>query len=254
MKKTKKPLVTIMGAGPGDPELITVKGLNALKKADVVLYDALSNDELLTFAPIESKKIFVGKRASKHTKTQNEINELLVSYAKENGHVVRLKGGDPFVFGRGHEEKVYIEKNNIEVNIIPGISSCIALPELQEIPLTRRNYSQSFWVMTATTKEGMLAQDIKLAIQSTATVVILMGMKKLHKIASLYQNLGKWNTPIMIIQNGSLPSEKCIVGNMSNIEVLAKEEQIGTPAIMVIGEVVHLHPEIKKEALMRFAS
>ncbi len=254
MNQNRLPKVTILGAGPGDPELLTIKGLKALRTADVVLYDALSNDELLKHAPEESIKIFVGKRAARHTKPQDEINKLMVQYAFQYGHVVRLKGGDAFVFGRGHEEKVFVEEHGIKVGIIPGISSCIALPELQAVPLTRRNFSQSFWVMTATTKEGKLAGDIKLAVHSTATIVILMGMKKLSRIANLYIDQGKWNTPIMIIQNGSLPEEKYVVGNMSNIESLAAKNGMGTPGIIVIGEVVRLHPEVKNEVLMRFAS
>ncbi|MCL4117329.1 UNVERIFIED_CONTAM: hypothetical protein GTU68_053657 [Idotea baltica] len=246
--------VTILGAGPGDPELITLKGVNALKSANVVLYDALSNNKLLDFAPDNAIKIFVGKRAAKHIKTQDEINALIVHHALKHGHVVRLKGGDPFVFGRGHEEKVYVEKHNINVQIIPGISSCISVPELQEIPLTRRGISQSFWVMTATNKAGSLCKDIEIAATSSATLVILMGMRKLHEIVGIFSDIGKSETPVMIVQNGSLPEEKSVVGKISNIQQLAEEACLGTPAIIVIGEVVTLHPAATKKELIRLAS
>src|SRR5687768_4378412 len=144
----KKARLTLVGAGPGDPELISVKGVKALSEADVVLYDALVHPDLLNHAPESAIKIFVGKKKGVCQFAQEEINRLIVENALNFGHVVRLKGGDPFIFGRGHEELLHAQAFNIETKVIPGISSSIAVPELQHIPLTRRGINDSFWVMT----------------------------------------------------------------------------------------------------------
>ena len=148
----RKAEISIVGAGPGDPELLTMKAYKCLQSADVVMYDALANHEILSYTKPSCIQVYVGKRASNHKYPQEEINKMMVDYARKFGHVVRLKGGDPFVFGRGHEEYTYCQSRGIQTQIIPGISSCIALPELQHVPLTRRDVSQSFWVMTATDK------------------------------------------------------------------------------------------------------
>lgn len=235
--------ITLVGAGPGDIDLITVKGLKALQQADVVLYDALVNPDLLNEAPADALKIYVGKRANKHRYTQETINLLLVQYALSHGRVVRLKGGDPFVFGRGHEELHYAKTFGVKVEVIPGISSCISLPELQEVPVTRRGLNESFWVVTGTTRDGKLSKDIPLAAQSSATVIILMGIRKLAKIAATFKAEDKGNTPVMIIQNGSLPNEKVVLGTIDTIVEKASKAEIGLPGIIVIGDVVQLHPE-----------
>ena len=203
MRKTPK--LTVVGAGPGDPELITVKAINALRKADVVLYDALINIDLLDFTMPNAELIFVGKRKGCYTFQQDQINELIVNRAKMGKHVVRLKGGDPFIFGRGAEEMEYVAKYNIETEVVPGISSAFAVPAYQDIPLTKRGASESFWVITGTTKEHKLSNDIELAAQSTATVVILMGMSKLPQIVKKFQQQGKYNLPVAVIQNGTTP-------------------------------------------------
>ncbi len=239
-----KPKVSIVGAGPGDIELLTIKGLKALQTADVVLYDALVAEEMLDYAPNDSLKVFVGKRAGHHAFQQEEINLMIVQYAFTHGHVVRLKGGDPFVFGRGHEELSFADSFPIETVIIPGISSCISVPELQKVPLTRRGVNESFWVLTATTKSGSLSSDIALAAQSTATAVILMGMRKISKIAAAFSYYGKENTPVLVIQNGSRDNERFVLGNVKNIAEKVKEEGLGAPGIIIIGEVVKLHPSL----------
>ncbi len=233
--------VTIVGAGPGDIDLITVKGLKAIQAADVILYDALANNELLDHAPAKAIKIFVGKRASRHYKTQDQINLLMVQYALSYGHVVRLKGGDPFVFGRAQEEIDFLDSFNIPTEVIPGISSSIGLPTLQGVPLTTRHVSEGFWVITGTTQSGQLSQDLELAAQSTATVVILMGIRKLRQITNLFQEYGRANTPAMVIQNGSKPTEKVVLGTVSTIAEIAEEEKIGTPGIIVLGDTVQFH-------------
>ncbi len=239
MSIKKQPKLTLVGAGPGDPELISVKGLKALQQADVILYDALVSPELLDHAP-DAIKVFVGKRAGNHSKEQDEINQLIVDYALKHGHVVRLKGGDPFIFGRGHEEIEYAEQFDIETHLIPGISSALAVPALCNIPLTRRNISESFWVVAGVCKKGTLSNDVRLAAQSTATVVILMGLNKLNEIVQLFVKEGKANTPTAVIQNGSLPGEKIVSGTVETIEAEVKKHHIGAPAIIVIGEVVSL--------------
>ncbi|MGB0930180.1 MAG: uroporphyrinogen-III C-methyltransferase [Chitinophagales bacterium] len=244
--KTKK--LTLVGAGPGDPELLTLKGLRALQNADVVLYDALANPELLDFAPKSALKVFVGKRAGHHHYSQEEINQLIVKYAFSHGHVVRLKGGDAFVFGRGHEEIEYADIFGIESEVVPGISSCIAVPELQKVPLTRRGVNESFWVMTGTTRGGQLSKDIEVAAQSSATVVILMGMRKLFDITRIFGKNGKNDMPVMVIQNGSRNNEKMVLGTVRTIVGRVREVGIGAPGIIVIGEVVRLHNDFWMDA------
>ncbi|MBX2842991.1 MAG: uroporphyrinogen-III C-methyltransferase [Flammeovirgaceae bacterium] len=243
------PKLTLVGAGPGDPDLITLKGIKAIKNADVILYDALANEELLEYACENCMKIFVGKRAGKHTFQQIKINKLIVTNALKYGHVVRLKGGDPFVFGRGHEELEYAMKYGINTEIVPGISSSISVPAMQHIPLTKRGVNESFWVVTGTTRNGELSSDLKLAAQSSATVVILMGMKKLDKIKKLFEEYRSKKEPIAIIQNGTCYNEKRVIGNLENILGIMEENGLTSPAIIVIGLVVNERPELLLEKL-----
>lgn len=231
------PKLTVVGAGPGDPELITLKAVNTLKTAKVVLYDALINRELLEYAP-QAEHVFVGKRKDKHRFSQDEINELIVKYALECGHVVRLKGGDPFIFGRGSEEINYAKGKGLETAVVSGITSSIAVPANVGIPLTQRGTSESFWVITGTTSEKKLSEDVKLAAQSTATVVILMGMGKLQEIVEIFSRYGKADIPVGVIQNGTTENEKAGFGTIRNLEQIVAEKELTAPAIIVIGEVV----------------
>ncbi len=240
MKNVK---VTLVGAGPGDPDLITVKAMKAIQAADAILYDALVGEEILEYAPPHAELIYVGKRCGQHSLKQADINALLAQTAQRVGHVVRLKGGDPFIFGRGHEELVFLKKKGIAVSIVPGISSATSLALLQEVPLTRRRVAESFWVITGTTKNHELSGDISLAAQSTATVVILMGMRKLTEICTLFSKAGKLETPVMVIQNGSQESEKVVLGTINDISEKVNAAGVGAPGIIIIGEVVRLHPE-----------
>lgn len=237
MQTNNQPKLTLIGAGPGDPDLLTVKGMKTLQTANVVLYDALVNPQLLTYAP-NAEHIFVGKRKGCYAFQQEQINELIVSSAKTNGHVVRLKGGDPFVFGRGSEEMEYAIAHGIETDFIPGISSALAVPAYQNIPLTKRGSSESFWVITGTTKAHKLSNDVVLASKSSATVVILMGMSKLSEITALFKKENKHEVPVAIIQSGTTPEEKIGVGTIDTIEAIVAEQQLTNPAIIVIGEVV----------------
>jgi uroporphyrin-III C-methyltransferase len=228
----------LVGAGPGDPELISLKGIKALQQADVVMYDALVSEELLQYAP-NAIKLFCGKRAGTHYMKQDEINQQIVENVNKYGCVVRLKGGDPFIFGRGQEELEYAEKHGIETSVIPGISSATALATVQKIPLTKRGITESVWITTGTTACGELSEDIKLAAQSTATVVILMGIGKLSEIVEVFKKNKASTYPIAIIQNGTLPNEKIASGNLENIQEKVLLENISSPAIIIIGEVLN---------------
>ncbi len=234
----KTPKLTVVGAGPGDVDLITLKAIKAIKSADVILYDALINEALLEYASVEAERIFVGKRRGCYAFQQEQINELIVAKAKEKGHVVRLKGGDPFIFGRGAEEIDYVRPFGLETYVVPGISSALAVPAYQGIPLTKRGASESFWVVTATTKNHALSNDVVLAAKSTATIVILMGMHKLDEIVKVFCAQNKQNTPVAIIQNGTRETENVGIGTIDNIQQVVKEKQLASPAIIVIGEVV----------------
>ncbi len=232
------PKLTVVGAGPGDVDLITLKGVKALANANVVLYDALVDVGLLQYAPT-AEHIFVGKRRGCYTYQQDQINELIVSRAKSHGHVVRLKGGDPFVFGRGAEEMEYAAGYGLEVAMVPGISSSVSVPAAQHIPVTKRGAAESFWVITGTTKEHKLSKDVHLAAKSSATVVILMGMSKLPAIVELFKKENKANTPIAIIQNGTRKNEKVGVGTIASIGEIVKNQELANPAIIIIGDVVN---------------
>jgi len=230
--------LTVVGAGPGDPDLITLKAIKAIKGAKVILYDALVNEVLLKYASPEAELIFVGKRKGCYAYRQQQINELIVARAKSHGHVVRLKGGDPFVFGRGAEEIDYAKQFDIETYMIPGISSALAVPAYQGIPLTKRGSSESFWVITGTTKSHKLSKDVLLAAKSKATVVILMGMGKLDEIVRVFSDEGKQNVPMAVIQNGTTKNERFGVGRVETICDVVKKKQLSSPAVIVIGEVV----------------
>ncbi|RYF59781.1 MAG: uroporphyrinogen-III C-methyltransferase [Cytophagaceae bacterium] len=248
-----KPKLTLVGAGPGDGELITLKGVRALRQADVVLYDDLANHTLLEFVPQQALKIYVGKRAGQASFSQEEINELIVRCAQEHGHVVRLKGGDPYVFGRGFEECEYVRQYAIDCEVVPGVSSSIAAPASQGIPVTSRGVSESFWVITGTTRNGELSEDLYLAAQSKATVVVLMGMRKVKEICDIFCKAGRGHLPMAIVQNGTRADEQCVIGQVWNIPQLAAEQGVGAPAVLVIGEVVSLHPSYLAESMRNFS-
>lgn len=240
-KEIKEPRITLVGAGPGDAELISLKGVRILKSADVVLYDALVNNELLSFAPDHAIKVYVGKRSGDHSYSQEAVNKLMIDYALNYGHVVRLKGGDPFVFGRGFEELEIAASYSIPAEVVPGISSSISVPALQGIPLTHRGTSESFWVITGTTASGEISKDLYTAAKTNTTVVVLMGVKKLKEIAQIFEAEGKSRLPVAVIQNGSMADEKIVVGTVGTISEAAQDQEIDSPAIIVFGEVVGLH-------------
>ncbi len=232
--------VILVGAGPGDSELITVKGLKAIQEADVIVYDALIPEELLKYAKKDAELIYVGKRKNKHSYSQEEINKILVEKAKEGKTVVRLKGGDPFVFGRGGEEILYLKKHNIPYEIIPGVTSAIAIPEIVEIPVTHRGVAKSVTIVTGHEMEGENKVDFSKFMADT--IVILMGITNLEKIVKeLLKNPKRnENTPVAIITDGFTDRQKVIKGTLKNIVELAKKENISPPGIIVVGDVVNI--------------
>ncbi len=235
---TVTPKLTVVGAGPGDEDLITLKAIKAIESANVILYDALINESLLKYASEDAELIFVGKRRGCYAFQQEQINDLIVSKAKEKGHVVRLKGGDPFIFGRGAEEIDYVQQFGLQTFMVPGISSSMAVPAYQGIPLTKRGASESFWVITGTTKKHQLSGDVALAAKSTATVVILMGMSKLSEIVAIFSRENKQDTAIAVIQNGTRANENVGIGTINTIEKIVEAQQLANPAIIIIGDVV----------------
>lgn len=242
----KQPRLTLVGAGPGDPELITLKAVNVLKTADIVLYDALVGEKILELIPEHIPTLPVGKRAGAHSFQQEVINELIVEFAYQFGHVVRLKGGDPFVFGRATEEIEFATKHGLATAVVPGISSALAVPAMAGIPLTTRGESESFWVVTGSTMKGSISNDLKLAAQSSATVIILMGLQKIEEIAEIFQAHGKAETPVAVIQNGTREDQRTVIGTIKSIADLVKKEAIAAPAIIVVGEVVRYTHDIDK--------
>ena len=251
MMSSKIAKVTLVGAGPGAKDLITLRGLKAIQSADVVLYDALISDELLSEIDDSIIKIYVGKRCDQHSFTQKEINRLIVKHAFQYGHVVRLKGGDPLVFGRANEEIDYVESFGISVSIIPGVSSVIAVPGSQGIPMTQRGISSSFWVMTATKKEGAFSEDLKFAAQSETTMVILMGIRKFKDIIAVVSKFRSALTPFAIIQNGTMKNESYVIGSIGDVSSVIKNLDVSDPGIIVIGDVVSSHPSFFEEEVQR---
>ncbi|WP_456475054.1 uroporphyrinogen-III C-methyltransferase [Candidatus Pyrohabitans sp.] len=236
--------VYLVGGGPGDPELITVKGMRLIKSADVIIYDRLVGRKLLAYAKPEAELIYVGKQAGKHTLTQEEINQLLVKKAKEGKLVVRLKGGDPFVFGRGGEEALELRKHGIAVEVVPGVSSAIAVPALAGIPVTHRGIASSVTLAT-----GHLAEKKEERLDYSAlkaeTVVILMGVKNLPIIIEEFRKTRAPETPVAIIEKGTLDEQRVITGTLADIIERAKEAKLRPPAITVIGEVVRLREALR---------
>ena len=233
------PELVVVGAGPGDPELITVKAHKALQTADVILFDNLINKELLNLAADTCEKIYVGKQPYGNYTSQEAIHELIKEKAYSKGKVIRLKGGDPFIFGRGYEEMLFARENGIVSSYIPGITSMQAVG-FENIPLTHRNISESLWVVTGTKKDGTLSEDLLLAMQSKATLVIYMGMKKLPEIAATYILGGKGDTPAAVIQHASLPFKKCVRGLIKDMPQLVSDNKLTHPAIIIIGRITDI--------------
>ncbi|KOA20695.1 uroporphyrinogen-III C-methyltransferase [Clostridium homopropionicum DSM 5847] len=231
--------VYLVGAGPGDPKLITLRGIELLKTCDMVIYDRLASYELLNYLKDGCKKVFVGKEAGNHYKTQEEINKIIVESAYKYEKVVRLKGGDPFVFGRGGEEIEELNKHGIPFEVIPGVTSAISVPASVGIPVTHRGVSRSFHVITGHTKssENTLTDNYEVLGKLDGTLVFLMGLSNLKNITDKLMENGKdKKTPAAVISNGTMNNEKTVRGTLSDIAVKVKEEGIKSPAIIVVGD------------------
>jgi uroporphyrin-III C-methyltransferase len=235
-------IVYIVGGGPGDPGLITVKGLFALRRADVVLYDRLAAPGLLDEAPADAQRIDVGKEPKKHRRSQAEINDLLIENAREGKIVVRLKGGDPFVFGRGGEECQALAEAGIRYEVIPGVSSAIAVPAYAGIPVTQRGVTTAFAVVAGHT--GGTESDIDWdGIARIGTVVFLMGVEHLAEIVSQLLNHGRQpETPAALIQEGTTPQQVIVKGTLKDI--VQNSSHILPPAVFIVGEVVNLGEQL----------
>ncbi len=253
MPRLNKGTVTLVGAGPGDPDLLTIKGLKALQKADVILYDALINPALLEYNP-DVEKIFVGKRRGFVKKSQAEINALIVLYASQGLDVIRLKGGDPLVFGRACEELEAAKEASIPTAVVAGIASYSGIAAQHQIPLTKRAEHESFWVVTGHTRSGKLSADIALAAQSTATVVVLMGMRFLPEIVATFKQHKQGNHPVAVIQNGTTKAERSLVADLNTIIAQVGQHHIENPAVLIFGlaakdSVSHYKNLVQKEAI-----
>ncbi|MDW7651657.1 MAG: uroporphyrinogen-III C-methyltransferase [Bacillota bacterium] len=239
----KQGIVYLVGAGPGDPGLITVKGLECIKKAEVLVYDRLASKRLLSFAPKNCELIYVGKLPDRHTLRQEEINQLLVDKGLEGKVVTRLKGGDPYVYGRGGEEGELLRANNVPFEVVPGITSAIAVPAYAGIPVTHRDCTSSFAVITGhedpTKDQSSIAWD-KIAT-GIGTLVFLMGVGNLPSIVkNLVDNGRSADTPVALIRWGTRPEQRVLTGKLSDIVQKVKEAGFTSPAIIIVGEVVNL--------------
>ncbi|WP_082235176.1 uroporphyrinogen-III C-methyltransferase [Halobacillus massiliensis] len=236
--------VYLVGAGPGDPDLITVKGMKSIEKADVLLYDRLVNEELLQYASPGTEFIYCGKMPDQHTLTQDEINDLLCHYAKQGKVVTRLKGGDPFIFGRGGEEAALLSEKGIDFEIVPGITSGAAAPAYAGIPLTHRELSSSVtFVSGVDPKQDTIEYWTHLA-KHKGTLCIYMGVKKFpHTCDQLIKYGMNPETPVAIIHWGTTTEQKTVTGTLETIK--DKLHQIANPSMIVIGEVVRMREQIK---------
>ena len=235
-------IVYIVGGGPGDPGLITVKGLNCLRRADVVLYDRLASTELLNEAQSYAEVINVGKEPKLHRRSQAEINDLLIEKAREGKIVVRLKGGDPFVFGRGGEECQALAEAGIRYEVVPGVSSAIAVPAYAGIPVTQRGVTTAFTVVAGHT--GGTDSDIDWAgISRIGTIVFLMGVEHMSEIVQQLIAHGRpSDTPVAVIREGTTQNQFVVTGTLADI--VEKAEGIRPPAVLIVGEVVNLREQI----------
>ncbi len=239
--------VYLIGAGPGDPGLITVKGLECVKKADVIIYDYLANERILDHRRPDAELIYVGKQGSRHTLPQNEINSLIVKKAKEGKIVARLKGGDPFIFGRGGEEAEELVDTGIPFEVVPGVTAATAVPTYAGIPLTHREHTASVAFVTGhedPTKEESKVHWDRIAT-GIGTLVFFMGMKNLQNIVdNLVLHGRNPDTPVALIQWGTRTDQRVVTGSLSDIVAKVKEAKLGPPAIIVVGEVVRLRQKL----------
>lgn len=234
--------VYLVGAGPGDPDLLTFKALRLMQKAEVVLYDRLVSEPILEMVRKDAEFIYVGKRKSEHAVPQQQINALLLKHAQAGKRVLRLKGGDPFIFGRGAEEIDLLAENNIPFQVVPGITAASGCASYAGIPLTHREYSQSVRFITGHVKDGVLDFRWKEFVEDSQTLVFYMGLTGLKQICSKLIEHGKsTTTPAALIERGTLPDQRVHIGDLSNLPELVERENVHAPTLLVIGGVVSLH-------------
>jgi uroporphyrin-III C-methyltransferase len=238
--------VFLIGAGPGDPGLLTLKAKDCLEQSDVVVYDRLVSPEILAFIPSHAERIYVGKEANNHTLPQEKIEALLVEKALRGYTVSRLKGGDPFVFGRGAEEAEALAAKGIPFEIVPGVSSAIAAPAYAGIPLTHRRLASGFHVVTGHECLHSTGTPWQVLALSSQTLVILMGMKHLQEIADKLISYGRASdTPVAVVRWGTTSHQKVVVGTLATIAAVVEENQLKPPAVIVVGDVVRLRDTLQ---------
>ena len=240
-------MVYLIGAGPGDHKLLTLRAVELIKKADVVLYDRLVSKKIISMIPKKTQKLYVGREVGDDYKHQDDTNLQMVKFAKSNKNVVRLKGGDPFIFGRGGEEAEYLKKFKIKFEIIPGITSGIGSAVYSGIPLTHRKYSSSVVFVTGHEDPGKTKNPVqwKKLAKSVETIVIMMGLSRIGIISKQLVSGGlSKTTPVAVIQKGTNDDQKILIGNLSNITQKIKDHNITPPSIIIIGNVVKLHKTI----------
>jgi uroporphyrin-III C-methyltransferase len=249
---TKNGKVYLVGSGPGDPELLTLKARRLIDSADVVVYDQLPGKMILDSIPAGTEKIDAGKHAGDHTLRQDEINKVIIGKAREGKNVVRLKGGDPYMFGRGGEEAQELIEAGIEFEIVPGITSAIAVPAYAGIPVTHRDHASMVTFITGhedPTKDES-ALDWGTLAKFDGTIVVFMGVKMLERnVSELIKNGKDPQTPVALIERGTRPDQRVTIGVLENIASIAKEKNVKAPAITVIGTVVKLHNELGEQIL-----
>ncbi len=244
----KQGKVYLVGAGPGDPGLMTVKGLACLKQADVVIYDRLVDESILQETRPDAEKIYVGKASNHHTLEQEKINQLLVQKAREGKLVVRLKGGDPFVLGRGGEEAETLIDHQIPFEVVPGVSSAVAVPAYAGIPVTHRGVASSFTVVTGhkAPEKGEPRIPWEKLSAATDTLVILMGIGNLpNVVAELIKSNKPASTPVAVVTHGTTAHQRCVMGTLQDIVAKVKSEDLQPPSVVVVGEVVNLRKYLR---------
>ena len=238
----KKGIVYLVGAGSGDPDLITLKALKLIQQCDVIIYDRLANDRLLSYAKEDCKKLYAGKKAGSHSMKQEEINALIINEANQGSTIVRLKGGDPFVFGRGGEEIMALQKEQIPYDVVSGVTSAIAVPAAAGIPVTHRQISRSVTIVTGNTAdENTVGEDFETLAKLEGTLVFLMGLRNIEKICQGLLHHGKPKvTPCAVISQGTTHHQLTIRGNLANLAEKTKASAVQSPAIIVVGDVCAL--------------
>ncbi len=239
--------VYLTGAGPGDIDLLTVKALRVVREADVIIYDRLANPDILKEAKPGCEFVYVGKQDGRHTLPQDQINEVIYEKAMEYDKVVRLKGGDPLVFGRGGEEAKYLRERGVKFEFIPGVTSAISVPAYAGIPVTHRGVAVSFKVVTGhETPNKQHSQVDWESMKADETIIFLMGLHNLRTIAENLIKIGRpEDTPCAVISKGTTPEQKSVTGTLADIHIKVKDADIQTPALIVVGKVVELKKDLE---------